>query len=45
MEMTLVERLMILNDEINEELYKIIEEKKDKIENNINLFENNFYLQ
>ena len=36
---------MILNDENNKELYKIIKEKKDKIENNINLFENNFYLQ
>ena len=42
MEMTLVERLMILNDENNKELYKIIKEKKDKIENNIDLTENGF---
>ncbi len=40
MEMTLVERLMILNDENNKELYKIIKEKKDKIENNIDSTEN-----
>jgi hypothetical protein len=45
MEMTLVERLMILNDENNKELYKIIKEKKDKIENNIDLYGNYMYLQ
>ena len=45
MEMTLVERLMILNDENNKELYKKIKEKKDKIVNNIDLYGNNLYLQ
>ena len=45
MEMTLVERLMILNDENNKELHKIIKEKKDKIKNNIDLYGNNLYLQ
>ena len=44
MEMALVERLIILNDE-NEELYKKIKEKKDKIKNNIDLYENSLYLQ
>ena len=45
MEMTLVERLMVLNDENNKELYKIIKEKKDKIKNNIDLYGNSLYLQ
>ena len=45
MEMTLVERLMILNDENNKELYKIIKEKKDKINNNIDIVKAQYYLQ
>ena len=45
MEMTLVERLMVINYENNKELYKIIKEKKDKIENNIDLYGNSMYLQ
>ena len=45
MEMILVERLMILNDEINEELYKKIKEKKDKINNNIDIVKAQYYLQ
>ena len=45
MEVTLVERLMILNDEINKELYKKIKEKKDKIKYNIDLYKNKYYFQ
>ena len=45
MEMILVERLMILNDEDNEELFKLIKEKKNQIHNNIDLKENNLYFQ
>ena len=45
MEMNLVERLMILNDEENEELYKLIEEKKKQIQNNIDIYEKKYILE
>ena len=45
MEMILVERLMILNDEENEDLYKLIEEKKNQIQNKIDIYEKIYILQ
>ena len=44
-EMILVERLMILNDEENEDLYKLIEEKKNQIQNKIDIYEKIYILQ
>ena len=44
-EMILVERLMIINDEENDELFKLIKEKKNEIHNNIDLIGNKLYFQ